>query len=324
MSTERSLAASVWRALRPQQWVKNVLVFGGLAFTGRWHAATSDVVIHSERVTGWWAVGYVLAAFAIFSMLSSAGYLVNDIRDREADARHPRKRLRPIASGAVSVPVAAWLAVVLFVVALAGAGLLSRRGGDTVRFFDTAVAYAVLTNLYSFLLKRYVIVDVLTLAILFVLRAAAGCYVIPEPPSNWLVVCTFFGALFIGLCKRRAELVTANEVGDTREVLTKYQTDEAHAAYLLDQMIQTAATATILTYSLYTFYRPGELHVEHEQGGLMLTIPFVVYGVFRYLYLVHKRDIGQNPERLFGDRPMLLCLACWAVAILVVTSARNL
>jgi 4-hydroxybenzoate polyprenyltransferase len=317
-----SLPRAMWKALRPHQWVKNILVFGGLAFTGRWHEATGGTAM--ARPVSWHALGHACAAFAIFSLLSSGGYLVNDLRDREADRQHPTKCRRPIASGALPVSLARLAAALLFVVGLGWSWALSQRGGGTRGFLTTAVAYVLLTNGYSFGLKKFVIVDVLCIAVLFVLRAVAGCWVIPEQPSPWIVVCTFFGALFIALCKRRGELVAMGDAGDTRSVLAKYHTSEAHAALLLDQMIQVAATATILTYSLYTFFRPTEIGMKQEQSGLMLTIPFVVYGVLRYIYLVHKRDIGEKPERLFADQGMLINLAAWAITVVYVTRGRNL
>lgn len=322
VATTTSLLPALLRSLRPHQWIKNVLVFGGLAFTGRWHTATSGA--GWRELLNWVDIGHAVAAFAIFCALSSAGYLVNDIHDLEEDRRHPQKCRRPFASGAVPVSYGWAMAVGLFVTALCGAILLSRRGGDTVWFGATALAYAALTNAYSFKLKHFVIVDVMTVSILFVLRAIAGCFVIPEPPSPWIIVCTLFGALFMALCKRRGEMVALMETSGaaTRPVLGKYQSTQGHATDLLDQMIQTAATATILCYAIYCFVRPGEIGLPEEQAGLMFTIPFVVYGVFRYLYLVHKADIGQNPERLFTDRGMILNLLAWGLTVVFVTRGR--
>ena len=310
--------------LRPRQWVKNVLLFGGLAFTGRWHQASSGQ--GWAALLNWLDIGHSVAAFVVFCLLSSAGYVINDIHDVEQDRRHPRKCKRPIAAGTVTVTAGWALAVVCFTLGLGWSYWLGLRGGQTTYFLVTAVCYAVLTNWYSFQLKSFVIIDVLCLGILFVLRAIAGCYVIPEPPSPWIVVCTLFGALFIGLCKRRAELSAspAEGRGETRSVLAKYHTATGYSEALLDQMIQMAGTATILTYSLYTFFRPQELGATAEQTGLMFTIPFVVYGVFRYLYLVHKQDIGQRPEALFGDRAMLLNLLLWGLVAVFVTRGRRL
>jgi 4-hydroxybenzoate polyprenyltransferase len=312
----RRLPAAIWSALRPYQWVKNVIVFGGLAFTGRWHRHGGGAHVDIPH-----AAAYALAAFVIFCLLSSAGYLINDVKDIEADRQHPEKRRRAIASGQLSVGLATVIAIVLFAIAMVGAAALSMRP-RTEHFLLTVVTYAVLTNWYSMQLKRFVIIDALSIAALFVMRAIAGCWVIPEPPSKWIVACTFFGALFIALCKRRAELVAESDTGDTRAVLRKYRTAQGDGANLLDSMVQMAGTATILTYALYTFNRPAELGLEREQGRLMLTIPFVVYGVFRYLYLVHKADIGQNPEKLFSDRAMIINLVLWVVAMLAATYER--
>ncbi len=324
MTARPGLVQPLLRSLRPHQWIKNLIVFGGLAFTGRWHHATSTG--DPTALLNWRDIGHAVAAFVIFCVISSAGYLVNDLRDVEADRQHPRKRFRPIAAGELSLSAARWAAVLLFAGGMVWSVLLSRRGGDTVFFALTAVAYAVLTNWYSFQLKEFVIVDVLCIGFLFVLRAAAGCFVIPEPPSPWIIVCTLFGALFIALCKRRAELVAVagDDRGETRAVLRKYHTIHGYSAALLDQMIQMAGTATIMTYAIYTFVRPQEIGAVGEQAGLMLTIPFVVYGVFRYLYLVHKQDVGQNPEQLLRDRAMLINLLLWGLAVVFVTRGRSL
>ncbi|MCC7495130.1 MAG: UbiA prenyltransferase family protein [Fimbriimonadaceae bacterium] len=319
-----SLGRAIWRSLRPRQWVKNVLLFGGLAFTGRWHAATSGGGI--RELINWADLGVALAAFAVFCLLSSGGYLVNDLHDIEADRSHPKKCLRPIASGALSYQAAVLLALGCFAVALTGAWFLALRAEATLAFGYCALLYLVLTNAYSFLLKNIAIVDVLSIAVLFVVRAVAGCWVMPEPPSPWIIVCTLFGALFIALCKRRGELAASDpeNLGETRAVLRKYQTAHGYSEALLDQMIQMAGTAVILSYSLYTFVRPMELNLVSERYGLMFTIPFVVYGVFRYLYLVHKRDIGQDPERIFTDPSMLVSLTLWGVVMLTVTRGRGL
>lgn len=326
MARELSRPAALWRSLRPHQWVKNVLVFGGLAFTGRWHRATSGA--GAAAVLDLHAIGIAACAFVVFCLLSSAGYLINDILDREADRQHPTKCNRPIAAGVLPVGAAWAAAVVLFVVALAGAAALAYRPGTHPRthaFLLTAVAYLIVTNWYSSQLKRVVIVDVLAIGCLFVLRAIAGCFVIPEPASAWIIVCTLFGAIFIGLCKRRAELMATLPLDDTdtRAVLRKYHAGGDDAPGLLDAMIQMAGSATILTYAMYTFQRPKEIGLVGEQTGLMFTIPFVVYGVFRYLYLVHKRDIGQHPERLFKDGAMLWNLLLWALVAVFVTRGRG-
>lgn len=335
MTRSRSVPAALLKSLRPHQWIKNVLVFGGLAFTGRWHEATSGggagVILNLPDIAR------AVAAFAVFCAISSAGYLVNDVRDVEADRAHPTKCRRPIAAGEISLGLANLTAGLLFGGALLAGWLLSTSRQGTGYFIVTAVAYAVCTVAYSFFLKHLVLIDVLAIGMLFVLRAVGGCYVIPEPPSPWIIVCTLFGAMLIALCKRRGELVAMaeEENGKTRKVLRKYLAADGPPAGLLDQWITIAASCTILTYSMYTFVRPleirlltgGQLTAEsmvasYEQFGLMFTIPFVVYGILRYMYLVTKKDIGQSPERLFTDRAMLINLAIWAAVALWATSGR--
>lgn len=315
---QRSLLVAALVALRPHQWIKNILLFGGLAFTRRWHEATAG--LSPTRAPWLDALLVATLAFAVFCALSSAGYLINDLRDREADRRHPTKCRRPIAAGELPPGVAVALAVLLFAGALVGGWVLSRRGGDTVYFGYTALGYLLLTNAYSLLLKHYVIIDVIAIALMFVTRVVAGCWVIPEPPSWWIVICTLFGALYMALLKRRGELMAMQASGGTRPVLVKYQSLEGESTGLLDQMISMAGTAAILCYSLYTFYRPVEINAPDQRGKLMFTIPFVVYGVFRYLYLVRKMDIGQNPERLFIDRGMIVNLLLWGLTIMWATS----
>ena len=322
MPQHRPLPLALLKAMRPHQWIKNVLVFGGFAFTGRWHQWTSGVA--SQRTPAVDALILVCYAFVIFCCISSAGYLVNDIKDVEADRKHPDKCHRPIASGDLPVPVAIVAAIVLFAIGLGWAAYLSQRGGHTSYFGCSALFYAALTVWYSFQLKSLVIIDVMTIAAEFVVRVIAGCWVIPEPPSPWIVTCTLFGALYIALCKRRGELIAIGDQVDTRPVLAKYHSDQAEESYLLDQMIMMAGAGTIITYSLYTFFRPLELGQQGEYGKLMFTIPCVVYGVFRYLYLVHKQDIGQKPERLFLDRGIILDLLLWGAIILGVTCGRTL
>lgn len=335
MTRSRSVPTALVVSLRPHQWIKNVLVFGGLAFTGRWHEATSGGGVGGLLNVP--DIARAVAAFAVFCAISSAGYLVNDIRDVAADRAHPVKCRRPIAAGEVSIGLANFTAAVLFVGALLAAWALSTGREGTEFFVATAIAYAGCTVAYSFYLKHLVLIDVLSIGALFVLRAVGGCYVIPSPPSPWIIVCTLFGAVFIALCKRRGELVAMGdeENGKTRKVLRKYLAPDGPPASLLDQWINIAATCTILTYAMYTFVRPMEIRLQaaahvtaetvlasYEQTGLMFTIPFVVYGVLRYMYLVTKKDIGQSPERLFTDRAMLLNLALWAVVVLCATSGR--
>ena len=287
-----STSVLLLRSLRPQQWTKNLFVFAGLLFSGRL----------LDR-TAWPAA---LAAFVIFCGLSGAVYLANDVLDRGADSQHPVKRHRPIASGALSPRLALNMALVLAAVCIAGAVAINAN------LTMTAVAYVVLLGAYSAALKHYVIIDVLTLSGGFVLRAVGGAVAIGVPISHWLLVCTTLLALFIGLSKRRHELTLLSDgaVGH-RPILQEY------SPYLLDQMISVVTAATLVAYSVYTISSETAARLGSDRLGL--TIPFVLYGIFRYLYLVHQRDGGGSPsELLLTDRPLLICVALWVAAVVLV------
>ena len=281
--------ALAWSSLRPGQWTKNLLVFAGLVFGGR--------LLDAD------AVAAAAIAFAVFCALSSAGYLFNDIRDREADRRHPLKQSRPIASGQFSISAALTLAGVLAAVALSVAAAIS----PPLAF--VAAAYAVLLALYSVLLKNLVIIDVLTIAGGFVLRAIAGAVAVRVPFSAWLLVCTTLLALFLGLSKRRHELELLGEGAiDHRRILHEY------SPYLLDQMIAVVTASTLIAYTFYSI--SAETAARLGTPRLGLTIPFVLYGIFRYLYLVHQKHGGGSPAAmLLTDRPLLACVAVWVATV---------
>jgi len=288
----RSLALDLVRSLRPAQWTKNLVVFAGLLF-GRKLAEPAAVLD-------------ALAAFAVFCLLSGAVYLVNDLADRESDRQHPLKARRPIASGALPARAAAAAALALVAVALAAAWPI----GD--RFFAVAIAYLGLQLLYSGPLKHIMIIDVLTIAIGFVLRAAAGAIAVQVEISHWLLVCTILLALFLGLAKRRQEIVLlAAAASNHRPILGEY------SAYLLDQMIGVVTASTLIAYVFYTI--SPETQAKFGTPWLGLTIPFPLYGIFRYLYLVHQRDGGGSPaDLLLTDRPLLICVALWALAVALI------
>lgn len=278
-------------SLRPRQWTKNGLLFAGLIFS--FNLANIPLLVTA------------CAAFAVFCALSSGLYLVNDLADAEKDRNHPKKRFRPIAAGAVSPRVALGAALLLVGTALPAAFLINSTFGIL------AVAYAALVLAYTFGLKHIVIIDVFALAGGFVVRAVAGAAAIMVPISPWLYVCTILGALFIGIGKRRHELVLLQaEANNHRPILQEY------SAALLDQMMSVVTSALVMAYSLYTFSAPN----LPENHAMMLTIPFVLYGVFRYLYLVHIRGDGGSPDELFlRDRPLLADGILWlltATAIL--------
>ena len=282
----------VVRSLRPQQWTKNLLVFAGLGFSGR--------LLERDA----WPPA--LAAFLIFCGLSGVVYLINDVLDRAADTEHPIKRFRPVASGALSPTLALIVAAVLGIACLAGAAAVNRG------LAMTGGAYVALLLAYSIALKHYVIIDVLTLSGGFVLRANAGAVAIGVPISHWLLVCTTLLALFLGLSKRRHELtLLADGAGGHRPILQEY------SPYLLDQMISVVTASTLIAYSVYTISSETAARLGSDRLGL--TIPFVLYGIFRYLYLVHQRRGGGNPsDLLLTDRPLLVCVALWVGAVVTV------
>jgi 4-hydroxybenzoate polyprenyltransferase len=279
-------------SLRPGQWTKNLLVFAGVLFARR----LFDPI----------AVRQSLAAFAIFCGLSGVVYLINDVVDRENDRRHPLKSSRPIAAGALPVTTAIAAAVVIGAAALAAAFTLGWRFGAV------AAAYLALLILYSGPLKNIVIIDVLTIAVGFVLRAVAGAVAIDVEISHWLLVCTILLALFIALAKRRSEIVLlADGASGHRAILGEY------SAYLLDQMIAVVTASTLISYAFYTISPETELKFGTQWLGL--TIPFPLYGIFRYLYLVHQREGGGSPsDLLLTDRPLLVCVALWAFAVALI------
>lgn len=282
-------------SLRPGQWSKNLIVFAGLIFGGR---LTDPAAI-------------VLAAetFAIFCALSAAVYLFNDVADREGDRNHPLKSARPIASGMVSPGIAVATGVVLGASGITAALLASRELGAV------AALYLTLLGLYSVLLKHIVIVDVLSIAAGFVLRAVAGAVAVAVPISQWLLVCATLLALFLVLSKRRHELtLLADGATDHRPILGEYN------PYLLDQMVAVVTASTLMAYTSYAMSPETAERLGTER--LALTIPFVLYGIFRYLYLVHQKKGGGDPTAiLVHDRPILACVAAWAatVALLLYT-----
>jgi len=278
-------------SLRPRQWVKNLFVFAGLVFSQRLFTASL------------WPA---LAAFAIFCVLSGAIYLLNDVADRDKDRLHPRKRERPIASGLLAVPAALGAALVLVMAGLVAAFALSPR------FAVVALAYVGLLSLYSAALKHVVIVDVLTVAIGFVLRAVGGALAIDVDISGWLLICTILIALFLALGKRRHEYLTLEgEAARHRPILAEY------SAALLDQMIAVVTASTVTAYALYTM--SPETVAKFHTHLLPATLPFVLYGIFRYLYLLYRRQLGGNPSELFlNDRALLLNTIGWIVAVLLI------
>ena len=295
MNSKRSgLVTQLALSLRPEQWLKNGFVLAPLLFSGQLTSVPS--LLRS--------VGATVA----FCAAASATYLINDVVDRDSDRAHPTKRHRPIASGVVSVPLAVGMAMGLIMISLVTAVLLDGW------FPVVLVAYVTMTTLYSTLLKNAVFVDVMVVAAGFVLRVVGGAVVIPVPVSHWLLLCAFLLALYLALGKRRAELLLlGDEAGGHRVVLRNYTLP------LVDQAISVVLGATVVAYCLYTV-APGTV-ANVGSDGLMATVPFVLYGLFRYLYLLHTQDLGDSPTRtLVTDLPLLVCVLAWAgVATLVIT-----
>jgi 4-hydroxybenzoate polyprenyltransferase len=286
------------RSMRPGQYTKNGLVFAGLIFAQKIFSTAGG-----QFVFQWHPILRAAGAFAAFCLVSSATYLLNDIYDRKADQAHPVKRNRPIASGALPVGAAAVAAVILFLVGLGGAYALSWK------VFAVIVAYVVQTIAYSVWLKHVVILDVLFVAFGFVLRAFAGTVAIDVNLSVWLFICTILLALFLILTKRRAELaVFERNAINQRSVLANY------SLQLLDQMISVVTASTVVSYAIYTA-SPSEFHTKN----LVFTVPFVIYGIFRYLYLVYQRQTATEPDKmLYKDLPTLINIVLYVIAVGVI------
>ena len=272
------------KAMRPHQWVKNLLVFTSLVFAHKL-GDPSQVLLSC-------------GAFAVFCLLSSSVYLLNDIVDAESDRKHPRKKFRPVASGALSVRSALLAALILGAGALFWAWHLSDEEAY-VPFIAIPASYLALQLVYSCILKRMLIVDCLCIALGFLLRVHAGSVVLGVSSSSWMLLCTFFFALFLAFGKRCNE-VALDDTGSTRATLRRY------TERFLDQMISSLSAVSILSYALYTLSE--ETILQHGSGNLIITVPLVVYGVFRYQFLVFHRGEGGDPSRLlFRDRPLIIC-----------------
>lgn len=279
--------AGAWlRALRPTQWIKNGVVFAGLVFGGK----LLDPL----------AIAQATLAFIVFCTVSSGFYLINDVFDRQADARHPLKRLRPVAAGEIAVRRA--LAAGVFLVAAALVCGLALG----LPFFLAVLTYALLMAGYNLWFKRIVILDVFIIAAGFVIRAAAGALAVEVTISPWLLICTMLLALLIAFGKRRHEFVSLPEARDHRRNLERY------SLALLDQCVAITAMGSLLVYGLYTF----DAESVPRDHRLMLTIPLVAYGIFRYLFLLYRRGDGGAPETmLVTDRPLLVVLGAWALMV---------
>jgi 4-hydroxybenzoate polyprenyltransferase len=295
MATRRRRSTASTRAspgdwlqlLRPSQWTKNLLLFAALLFSGHLFDAV-------EFLT-------VCAAFACFCLVASGAYVMNDLHDCERDRQHPIKSQRPLPAGRVGRGAAIGTSLVLMAVAVVGSMALGAP------FALLTIGYLALQIAYTYSLKDMVILDVMAIASGFVLRAVAGGVVIEVPISPWLIICTFLLALFLGFSKRRHEIVLLEgNATDHRTALREY------SPYFLDQMISVVTASTVVAYASYT--ASPEVHSKLGTDKLYLTIPFVLFGIFRYLYLVHQKEEGGNPTQLLlSDRPLLAGVVSWVL-----------
>jgi 4-hydroxybenzoate polyprenyltransferase len=287
------------RLVRPSQWTKNALfIFAGFLF--------SQNFLESFQKQNWNEYLQVLLAFLLFCIASGFVYVINDIADRKTDAKHPEKRKRPIASGIISVPVAWIYAGVLLIIALVGSYFANQ---DHIGFFFIVLVYIGLNLLYSNWLKHFVLIDILVVAAGFLLRALAGTTVIGVEPSAWLLIFTFSLALLLAASKRRHELQVNIATEGKRKVIAEY------SDVLLHQIIGFAATSTLITYFLYTILNTT-IHY------LWVSTPFVVYGVFRYLYIVYARKEGGNPEKiLLKDPHVIITVGLYLISVIAAMIA---
>ena len=292
IASSRRWVGSLCIELRPHQWVKNLLVLAPVLF--------------SKNLFNPVAVGQAAVTFALFCLVSSSVYLVNDIKDREQDRLHPHKRLRPIASGEISVKAAVEVMLLLLVTALAGGVVVDRSVALIL------LVYWLVNLLYSVWLKHQVILDVFALASGFLLRVAGGAIAIQMEMSHWLLLCTTLLALFLGFSKRRHELVLLGDAAvNHRQVLGDYST------HFLDMMIGIVTASTVMSYAFYTVSEETVNRFQTE--ALLFTVPFVLYGIFRYLYLIYHRNQGGNPAHdLLADPHIIVNLCLWAAVTGVI------
>ena len=273
--------------MRLQQWIKNFFLFAALIFSGNLFNKT-DVLL-------------TLEGFLFFSLIASSIYIINDISDIEKDKLHPEKSNRPLPSGKLNITTATAVAILLIIVGLGGSFYLAKE------FCFIVLAYLTINVVYSFGLKNTVILDVMTISAGFVLRVIAGAVLINVPTSEWLIICTMLLSLFLGFNKRRHELTLLQSHADNHRSVLQF-----YSPYFLDQMIGVVTACTVMSYALYTISE--ETVKKFHTKSLIYTLPFVLYGIFRYLYLVHKEDEGGNPTKLaVSDKPLLFNIILWII-----------
>ncbi|WP_340390625.1 decaprenyl-phosphate phosphoribosyltransferase [Paenibacillus sp. FSL E2-0151] len=282
-----STVSGLFRLLRPKQWTKNLLLFAALLF--------SFEEIRTETILA------TLLGFILFSLVAGCVYILNDFVDRDRDRQHPVKRYRPMASGQVNPSHALLFGIILLILSVGTAFMMNPLFGVL------CIVYFLLNVSYSFVLKHLVILDMMTIAAGFVLRAIAGGVLIHVPFTPWFLICTMLLSLFLAIGKRRNELtLLEGNTGSHRKVLDNY------SITLLDQFNTIVTTATIISYSLFTFTSDRTIH-------LMWTIPLVIYGMFRYLYLIHMKNQGGSPDRvLFEDKPILITVMLYVISVITI------
>lgn len=282
-----STVSGLIRLLRPKQWTKNLLLFAALLF--------SFEEIRTETILA------TLLGFILFSLVAGCVYILNDYVDRDRDRQHPVKKFRPMASGQVNPSHALLFGIILLILSVGTAFMMNPLFGVL------CVVYFLLNVSYSFVLKHLVILDMMTIAAGFVLRAIAGGVLIHVPFTPWFLICTMLLSLFLAIGKRRNELtLLEGNTGSHRKVLDNY------SITLLDQFNTIVTTATIISYSLFTFTSDRSIH-------LMWTIPLVIYGMFRYLYLIHMKNQGGSPDRvLFEDKPILITVTLYVISVVTI------
>jgi 4-hydroxybenzoate polyprenyltransferase len=288
-AVKNSLPYLILQTLRPRQWTKNVAIFAALVF--------------SQRLFELKFLLDTILAFLLFCLLSGSVYILNDLIDLEQDKKHPQKSKRPLASGKLSPSVAITVGTIIMVVSIAASYRLS------IPFGMVATSYLILQIVYSFYLKHLVILDVFCVAAGFVLRVVGGAEVIQVPISSWLLICTILLSLFLAMSKRRHELILLEDNAvHHRKILYEY------SPYFLDQMISVVTSSTVVAYALYTMSE--ETVKKFHTDNLKFTIPFVIYGIFRYLYLIHQKNEGGSPERiLLTDKPIIINILLYGLVV---------
>jgi len=279
-------------SMRPKQWTKNILIFAGIIF--------AEKLFCSEDLIR------VVFAFVLFSLSSGGMYIINDIIDRKSDMVHPNKKNRPVASGALSIPIAWVSSLLLILLSLFLSYFLSKE------FLLVLTIYLILMFLYSIYLKRIVLIDIMSIAFGFILRTFAGCVVIVVSLSPWLFMCTLLLALFIAASKRRQEIISlGSDAKEHRISLSGY------SSQLIDQIVVIVTACTLIAYTLYTL---SPQTIEKFGGyGLVFTVPFVLYGIMRYFYLIHQEGKGDSPDRIFiEDKPLFIDILLWILSVIFI------